>query len=206
MTWNAFHHRGDILRAVQETADHRRDGILPTDVPGVAEKFRDDLDLVGALQLKWHTRLAGNLERSMAGQPMDLESAVVAAWRTTAHQLPGVRLVIDHTTDHPADEETAHAMTRARIYERARLAQAAGLAHDRSERAVAAGARLEQAARAGLRVLEEQPAATAEPGSASTAVPSAEPAPEQAAEPSPADTPDRSRESFVERIKAALVA
>ena len=33
------------------------------DVEGVGEAFADELDLLGALQLRWHTRLAGHIER-----------------------------------------------------------------------------------------------------------------------------------------------
>ena len=56
MTWKAFHNRGETLRAVIAESAVRRDGILPMDVPGVAERFRDELDLLGALQMRWHTR------------------------------------------------------------------------------------------------------------------------------------------------------
>ncbi len=73
MTWKSFHHRGEILRDVIATADVRRDGVLPMDVDGVAETFGDELDLLGALQLRWHTRLAGRIERELMSQPMDLE-------------------------------------------------------------------------------------------------------------------------------------
>ena len=48
----------EILRDVIATADRRRDGRLPLDVAGVAETFGDELTLLGALQLRWHTRLA----------------------------------------------------------------------------------------------------------------------------------------------------
>src|SRR5205085_7689339 len=82
MTWNAFHHRGDVLRAVVEAADQRLDGILPLDVPGTRERFADEIDLLGALSLKWHARLSGNIERALGTEPMDLESAVVRAWPT----------------------------------------------------------------------------------------------------------------------------
>ena len=41
MTWKAFHNRGETLRAVIATAAVRRDGLLPMDVPGVAETCRD---------------------------------------------------------------------------------------------------------------------------------------------------------------------
>ena len=68
MTWDAFHRRGDVLRAVVAEANRRRDGVLPMDLPGVAETFGDELDLVAALQLRWHTRLAGRIERALAGR------------------------------------------------------------------------------------------------------------------------------------------
>ena len=77
MTWKSFHRRGEILRTVIATADASRDGVLPMDVEGVAETFGDELRLLGALQLRWHTRLAGRIERELMHQPMDLEGAVV---------------------------------------------------------------------------------------------------------------------------------
>ena len=150
MTWSTFHRRGDVLNAVVETADHRRDGVLPLDVPGVAERFVDEIDLIGALLLKWHARLSGNIEQALAQEPTDLESAVSTAWRRTAEQMPGVRLLVDRATDLPETEEMAAAMQRARRAERIRLAQAAGLANDASGRAAAAGARIEREARKGL--------------------------------------------------------
>ena len=57
MSWKAFHHRGETLRVVVDTANERRDGVLPMDAPGVTENFTDELDLIGALLLKWHARL-----------------------------------------------------------------------------------------------------------------------------------------------------
>jgi hypothetical protein len=187
MNWNAFHQRGDILRAVVETADHRRDGALPLDVPGVTERFDDETDLTGALVLKWHARLSGNIERALAQEPTDLESAVSAAWRRTATQMPGLRLLLDRANELPATEKMAAAMQRAQRAERVRLAQAAGLANDTSERAAAAGARIEQQARNGL----------------------SEPASPPVAATAPKARPVRSahdRESFVRRIKAVLAA
>jgi hypothetical protein len=189
MTWSTFHRRGDVLNAVVETADHRRDGALPLDVPGVAERFVDEIDLIGALLLKWHARLSGNIEQALAQEPTDLESAVSGAWRRTAEQMPGVRLLVDRATDLPGTEEMAAAMQRARHAERIRLAQAAGLANDASGRAAAAGARIERAARKGLS--EQPPAPASAPASTRTSrlLPS-----------------DRDRESFVRRIKAVLAA
>ena len=95
MSWNDFHHRAEILRAVVDTADENRDGVLPMHVAGVAENFTDELDLVGALLLKWHARLSGNIERALMREPMDLEDAVrrgmahhcrAAARRTNGHR------------------------------------------------------------------------------------------------------------------------
>ena len=77
MTWTAFRTRGEILRDVSATADTRADGTLPWDVEGVERVFADELDLLGALQLRWHTRLAGRIERELSSQPLDLETAVV---------------------------------------------------------------------------------------------------------------------------------
>jgi hypothetical protein len=180
MSWTAFHSRGETLQAVVDTVNARRDGLLPMQLPGVAENFADELDLVGALLLKWHTRLSGNVERALVREPMDLEGAVASAWRTTAEQLPGVRRVVDRCTEHPGSPEMAEAMQRARVREHARLAMAAGLASATGPAAIEAGRRVEDRARAGL-VTSDTPTATAE----------VEPA---------------SRESFVERIRAALAA
>ncbi|HSK34122.1 MAG TPA: hypothetical protein VK903_11600, partial [Propionicimonas sp.] len=150
MSWNAFHSRGETLRAVVDLANERRDGVLPMDAPGVAEHFTDELDLVGALLLKWHARLSGNIERAMMREPMDLESAVARAWRTTAEQMPGVRMVIDHCVEQPATPEMEQAMNRASEREWARLAAAAGLSSGLSPAAVEAGRRVVDRARLGL--------------------------------------------------------
>lgn len=147
MTWNTFHHRGAILQAVVETADARRDGVLPLDLPGVTETFRDELDLISALQLKWHARLSGNIERALMDQPLDLEAAIAAAWSRTSEQLPGVRMIIDRYTETPSDPEMGAALTRASEKEWVRLAAAAGLANDESEAAARAGREVERKAR-----------------------------------------------------------
>ena len=147
MTWNTFHHRGEILRTVVETADTRRDGVLPMQLPGVTETFRDELDLLAALQLKWHARLSGNIERALMGEPMELEDAIATAWRLTSEQLPGVRLILDRYTETPSDPEMAAALNRAREKEWIRLAAAAGLANDESAAAARVGRQVELKAR-----------------------------------------------------------
>ncbi|MCW2782952.1 MAG: hypothetical protein JWR35_3401 [Marmoricola sp.] len=147
MTWNAFHHRGEILRTVIETADERRDGQLPMDVPGVTATFRDELDLIAALTLKWHARLSGHIEREMMSQPMDLEMAVMRAWRAATDDLPGIRMIIDHYSEFPTDAAMADVLVKVHEKEWMRLAAAAGLSNDESPAAADAGHRLETRAR-----------------------------------------------------------
>lgn len=148
-SWDAFHRRGDVLRAVADQADARRDGLLPTDVPGAAETFRDDLDLIAALQLRWHTRLAGRVEQALADQPLDLELAVVDAWRATADELAGVRLVLDRALAEPPSAEAATVLGRARDKDWTLLAVMAGRAGVSETAAPRVGRGLEDRARAG---------------------------------------------------------
>lgn len=145
--WTTFHHRGDVLRTVTRTADARQDGVLPMDVTGVRETFGDELTLLGALQLRWHTRLSGHLERAMLDQPADVEEAAIGAWHATADELPGTRLVLDHHRAEPLDEEMAAALATSTAKERVLMAAMAGLAGARTEDTVAAGRELEQRAR-----------------------------------------------------------
>ena len=154
MTWTTFHRRGDVLRAVIATADARRDGSLPSDVAGVSETFADAEDLLGTLQLKWHTRLAGRIEREQLAEPMDLRAAVVRAWRATADELPGIRAVLDAQRETPGSERAAQIMAKSAVKEHALLAVTAGLASVQDRRAAAVGARIEAEARA-VRVAPE---------------------------------------------------
>ena len=188
MTWNTFHHRGAILQTVVETADTRRDGVLPMQLPGVTETFRGELDLLAALQLKWHARLSGNIERALMSQPLDLEDAVASAWRRTSEQLPGVRAILDRYSETPSDPEMAVALNRANEKEWLRLAAAAGLANDESAAAARAGRQVELKARTAIAENHAQHEADGLPAAATTDVDAVE-------------TP-----SLVERIKAVLAA
>jgi len=181
MSWNDFHHREEILRVVVDTANENRDGALPMHVAGVSQNFADELDLVGALLLKWNARLMGNIERALMREPMDLEATVAEAWRTTAEQLPGVRMVIDRCTDAPASPEMERAMNRAHDRESAYLATAAGLTSGRNAASIEAGRRVEQLARTGL-------------------------AGPVAQEPAPEPEPDAPTESLADRIRTILAA
>jgi hypothetical protein len=147
MTWTAFHRRGEVLRTVVETADQRVDGELPLYVPGVAETFADPTDLLGALQLRWHTRLAGRIERELMSQPMDLERAVVTAWHRTADEMPGVRAVLDHHLDHPLDDNMARVARTAAAKEHVLLAVMAGLGGPDDPASITVGERIEAHAR-----------------------------------------------------------
>ncbi len=150
MNWNAFKTRGEILRDVSAVADARRDGELPRDVDGVGTAFADDLDLLGALQLRWHTRLAGRIDRELMSQPLDLQQAVITAWRATADEMPGVRAIVDRHRDHPLDDAMAEAMAVATAKEHSWLAVMAGLAGISDGAAAApAGAAIEEKARRG---------------------------------------------------------
>lgn len=152
MTWTSHHRRADVLREVVRAADARvaagLPAALPMDVDGVAETFGDELTLLGALQLRWHTRLAGHVERELAGQPLDLHGAVVLAWLAAAEDMPGVRAVLDHHAARPTSEEMARNVAIATGKEHEMLALMAGRASSPGEAAQRVGREIEAAARA----------------------------------------------------------
>lgn len=148
MTWNSYHTRGEILSTVIRTADQRQDGLLPLDVEGVTATFDDEFDLLTTLQLKWHTRLAGKLERQLSEQPMDLRGAAITAWHDTADEMPGVRMILDHYLDEPIDARMAAAMRTSTAKEHLLLAVMAGMGSYAAELAVPYGERLAAEARA----------------------------------------------------------
>ena len=188
MSWTSFHRRADVLRAVLAAADARRDGVLPMDVAGVPETFGDELALLGALSLRWHTRLAGHIERELMARPADAEAAVLDAWRASAAELPGVRAILDH---HQAalsagalDEHVAAAVAAATRKEHVLLAVMAGRTGTQDPAAPRTGELLERRARMGLR-----------PAGA-----------ERAARPPASHRPPSSAPSLLARLKAALAA
>jgi hypothetical protein len=151
MGWQTLHRRSDVLRRVVDEADRRRDGVLPVDVPGVRETFADELDLVSALHLRWHTRLSGRIEEALSDDPADLEASVLEGWRRAACELPGVRAILDTCTAAPATEEMARALRRARDKEWVLLAAMAGRAGASDHRAATVGRRIEEDARSACR-------------------------------------------------------
>jgi hypothetical protein len=151
MTWDAFHRRGEVLRNVLDYAETHRDGVLPMELPGVAETFGDEVTLLGTLQLRWHTHLAGAIERELMGQPMELEDAVVTAWRKTATDLAGVRAVLDACTSAPVSDEMADMLDKAHRKDWTLMAAMAGKASPADEGAARVGRSIEQKARAAYR-------------------------------------------------------
>jgi len=147
MTWTSHHRREDVLRDVIRTADDRLDGHLPLDVEGVADTFGDDLTLLGALTLRWHTRLAGHIERQLSDQPLDLENAVAIAWLAAAEDMPGIRAVIDRHVEHPTSPEMARTLSVATTKEHEMLALMAGRASGPGEAAARVGRSIEAGAR-----------------------------------------------------------
>jgi hypothetical protein len=147
MTWKSHHRRGDVLREVIRLADERLDGRLPLDVDGVADTFGDELTLIGALQLRWHTRLAGHVERALSDQPLDLEGAVALAWLDAAEDMPGTRAILDHHVAHPTSPEMARTLAVATGKEHEMLALMAGRASAPGAAAARVGRGIEAAAR-----------------------------------------------------------
>lgn len=153
-TKQVAYRRGDVLRAVGQAANSRLDGCLPMDVPGVSETFRDELDLTGALQLRWHALMAGNIERALAEEPgehnalrvgedAELEDIVLGAWHDARAAMPGVRLVLDTLAKEPTSPEMAEALDIANRKDRALLAVMAGKASAQDSEAAEVGRWLE---------------------------------------------------------------
>ena len=80
-------------------------------------------------------------------QPMDLEQAVVTAWRGTHDEMPGVRQIVDHYRSEPTDAAMAEAMARATAKEQIMLAAMAGRSSVQDAAAARVGEAIEQRAR-----------------------------------------------------------
>lgn len=183
MTWDAFHRRGEVLRDVLAHAEAHCDGRLPMELAGVAETFGDELTVLGALQLRWHTLLAGSIERELTSNPTELETAVTDAWVRTAHEMPGLRAILDACAEQPSSPEMTRALDTARRKDWTLMAAMAGKASPADERAVRVGRAIEQRARVVYHPLP--PSGTDQPGRHAAA---------------------SSRPSLMSRVKARLAA
>ncbi len=153
MNWETFHRRGDVLHAVIKESDARCDGELPMYVAGVEQVFSDELDLLAALSLKWHTNLQGTLEKVYNDQPLDFEAAVISAWRDLATELPGIRRVLDKAL--ASDEaEIVEVLQKSQAKERELLALWSGRvsAFQIDEYGAKVGAEVEAKAREGFEI------------------------------------------------------
>lgn len=150
VTWTDYHRRDEAIRTVLELADSRADGLLPWDeVPAAEELFGTPSELLRALQMRWHTHLAGSLDELLAEEPMDLEVATVRGWCRAAVDMPGARAILDANRDH-----TAIAAGRRKDFHL--LASTAGFGFVGDAYALRAGEALEERARAGA--VNEAPA------------------------------------------------
>jgi hypothetical protein len=148
VTWDAYHRREEALRSAVAVIDRRRDGQLPwTELDAVRTAFDTPTDLLLALQMRWHTRLAGHVDRVLGDQPMDLRAAVIEAWRAATVDLPGVRAVLDAHEGEPA-------LHTAQAKELAYLASVAGVAGLADPAAVRIGQEIRSDARSGFDVGE----------------------------------------------------
>jgi hypothetical protein len=102
-------------------------------------------------RLMWSFRAVQHWVHDLIHQPIDADEAVVAAWHTTADELPGIRKVFDHQRNEPADDATMTALEIARAKERMLLAAMAGRAGTTTGATLAAGRALEERARASYR-------------------------------------------------------
>lgn len=133
MSWNDYYRRRDILDAVLRHA--RRDPEAPlavSEIPGAADEFGTEDNLLLALHYRWQQALSGRLRAAVGGpedsadlpggRDTDHVESVSRAWRKTLSEHATLRTVLDaHLDDHPA-------LRRAHEAEMRMLAVTAGLA------------------------------------------------------------------------------
>lgn len=140
--------RAEVLQAVIKAANLRQDGALPLDLPGVQVVFGDIDDLVGALLLRWHTMLSGELEQVLCTEPLDLEAAVIHGWCAARDRLVGVRLILDTLTEERISPQMSAKLRTTAHKDWALMAIMAGQVSYHDETAVPIGRRIEAKARA----------------------------------------------------------
>ena len=92
-TTQDLHTRSATLREVVRGLDSGRS--LPRLVAG----FADEDELLQALHGVWSRRLNGRVDLALETDDHDLAVSVGHAWLLTAHDLPGVRRVLDEHAD-----------------------------------------------------------------------------------------------------------
>ncbi|GAA1203307.1 hypothetical protein [Prauserella alba] len=133
MSWNDYYRRRDILDTVVRRA--RRDPAAPLslqEIPGAADEFASEEELLLALHYRWQQALSGRLRAEVGGpedsadlpggRDADHVEAVSRAWRKTCSDHAALRALLDaHLDEHPALRRAHEAQLRM-------LAVTAGLA------------------------------------------------------------------------------
>ncbi|WP_020657615.1 hypothetical protein [Amycolatopsis benzoatilytica] len=151
MSWTDFYRRREILEATVRQARRAPDAPLELDeIPGAADEFGTEENLLLALQYKWSQLLSGYLraefadpdEADDAGDQVD---AVTRAWRQAQHDHEDLRAVLDGALTRCPALEPLH---RIELHT---LALTAGLAepHEPADEIVKVGRALEALLRAG---------------------------------------------------------
>ena len=152
MSWTDFYRRREILDAAVRQARRAPHAPLElAEIPGAADEFGTEENLLLALQYKWSQLLGGYLRAEFADPDNaddaagDQVDAVTRAWRQAQHDHEDLRLVLDGALPRCPALEPLH---RIELHT---LALTAGLAepHEPAEEIVKVGRALEALLRAG---------------------------------------------------------
>ncbi|WP_236788842.1 hypothetical protein [Amycolatopsis sp. GM8] len=123
MGWNDFYQRRDIADAVLRQAARDPQAPLPfTEIPGAAEVFGTEEQLLLALRYRWSRLLSGYLRSEFEDETGDQVEAVTRVWNRAVRRNRTLRAVLDaHVEDYPEPRRMHEAEQRM-------LAVAAGLA------------------------------------------------------------------------------
>lgn len=143
--------RGEMLRVLLrelEESEQLSAAVAPAErIAHAAETFGSETAVLTALQIVWRARLISSIADQRRDPSLDPVEQVIAAWRRTAEENPGLRRLLDHYRGYPASPETAVALGVATAIEHAYLARSSRIAPAGDPRLAALGAQLEQQAR-----------------------------------------------------------
>lgn len=108
MSWSDFYRRRDIIDTVLRLARRDPEGELPfAEVPGAAQAFGSQENLLLALHYKWTQLLNGHLRAELAGpedagtgNETDRVDAVTRAWHRTNREYPTLRALLTANVGH----------------------------------------------------------------------------------------------------------